>query len=428
MSSAGTGKVIRDPVHGNITVPWPVLLDLIDTLEFQRLRNIRQLGLCFTTFHGAEHSRFQHAIGVMWLMHRVLEKWHREGRAPFDEVERQAACAAALLHDVGHGPFSHALEHTFSQVDHETLGRQIVAQRLAPVLHRHGIDPQTVIEISQGTHEHQALCELLAGQLDVDRMDYLQRDSLFTGVKYGLFDSERILHTLTPIQLDQWVLGVELKGVPAVEEFLFSRYFMHWQVYLHRTVRSAETLLRLILQRAAELYPDLEVPRPLRFLFEDQANFLENFLAIDDFDLFHTIKIWRNSAEPVLRDLTRRLTERRLFKTLPHPGPGKKLEQIYDLVKDRWGESWEYYVREDILADSVFGVYRPSRHSPIRALVRPPDRWHEISEVTRSKAILELAERATHGFLVICPECREAAAEVLAPDHQMEIEQLTLDF
>ena len=421
-------KIVRDPVYGNISIPWPFLLDLIDSPEFQRLRNIRQLGLCFTTFHGAEHSRFQHAIGVMWLMFRVLDRWHQNRLAPFTEQERKAACAAALLHDIGHGPFSHALERAFSQVDHETLGRKIVRERLAPILEAHEVPADTVVSIMNGDYRHPVLSELLASQLDVDRMDYLQRDSLYTGVKYGLFDSERILHTLVPIEQTEWVLGVELKGVPAVEEFLFSRYFMHWQVYLHRTVRAAETMLRLILERAAEVYPDLEVPSTMRFLFEPGDNFLDNFLNLDDFDFFHTLKLWRAARDPLLSDLCQRLVGRRLFKVLPHPGAGSRLDQVHELVRRTMGPNWEYYVREDALGGSSFGVYRPSRHSPIRALLDTSSNWREISEVTRSPAILSLSERANNGFLVICEECRKEAAEILDPGLEFELEQLTLDF
>jgi HD superfamily phosphohydrolase len=241
-------KTLRDPVHGNMFLPDPLILDLVDSFEFQRLRRIRQLGSCFLVFHGAEHSRFQHALGTMWLMHSVLERWEASGRLQTAPEVRKAALAAALLHDIGHGPFSHALEHTFVGIDHERLGQQIILGPLRPLLESHGCDPQDVVDLLTNRFREPVLCELLSGQLDVDRMDYLQRDSLYTGVKYGLFDSQRILETLVPLRAavnqedlfaetrEGLVLAIDGKGVLAVEEFLFSRYFMYWQVYLHRAV------------------------------------------------------------------------------------------------------------------------------------------------------------------------------------------------
>ncbi len=418
-----TEKVLRDPVYGNITVPWKVLLELVDSPEFQRLRNIRQLGMCFTTFHGAEHSRFQHALGVMWLMYRVLDLWHKNARIELPLQERQAACAAALLHDLGHGPFSHALEKVFSGVDHEVLGRQIVMERLAPILERHNIDPLMVVAMMAGTYERPVFHELLASQLDVDRMDYLQRDSLYTGVKYGLFDIERILHTLVPMQSDTLYLAVDYKGTQAVEEFLFSRYFMHWQVYLHRTVRSAELLLRVVLERAHEVYRDdpdnLRVPANLLFLFErnaiNQKQFLEGFLGMDDFDFFNAIKLWQQSPDPTLADLSRRFVGRRLFKALRHPGQGPVLAQVRHLVADQFGDQWRYYLREDTPGETTFGVYRPDSANPIRMLLRPPSQWQEISEVTRTDAILSLSQKANEGYLMVAPECRDQVFTLLHP-------------
>lgn len=421
--SAHYEKVLRDPVYGNLTIPWPVLLELVDSPEFQRLRNVRQLGMCFTTFHGAEHSRFQHALGVMWLMYRVLDLWQKNGLADMALEERQAACAAALLHDLGHGPFSHALERVFSGVDHEVLGRQIVRSRLAPILSRHGVDPETVAAIMEGTYHRPVFHELLASQLDVDRMDYLQRDSLYTGVKYGLFDIERILHTLVPMHDDTLYLAVDYKGTQAVEEFLFSRYFMHWQVYLHRTVRSAELLLRVVLERAQEVFAEdrdkLRVPANLLFLFERETispeRFLEGFLGMDDFDFFNAIKLWKQANDPLLADLATRLSERRLFKVLRHPGKAEKLERIQALVEAEFGADWRYYLREDRPGETAFGVYHPGSGTPIRVLIRPPNQWKEITEVTRTDAILALGQKSGGGFLMVAPECREGAFAVLHP-------------
>lgn len=412
-------KVLRDPVYGNITIPSRVLLELVDSPEFQRLRRIRQLGMCFAVFHGAEHSRFQHALGVMWLMARILEHWHQRRLVDLSEEERQTACAAALLHDVGHGPFSHALERVFSGVDHESLGLQVVRRRLAPILERNGLDPARVEGILAGTDPNPVFHELLSSQLDVDRMDYLQRDSLYTGVKYGLFDIDRIVDTVLPMREgpeEPLLAAVDPKGTEAVEEYLFSRYFMHWQVYLHRTVRAAEVLLRVVLQRARAVHAEtpgaVHLPPNLRFLFEtlphEEDRFLDSFLNLDDFDFFHAIKLWRQSPDPVLADLASRFVGRRPFKALDHPGEGEVLDRIRESVQECHGADWEWYLHEDTPSDRGYGVYEPgSARIPIRVLIDPPFRWQEISQVTRTEAVLALARQVRRPLLLMTGESRK---------------------
>lgn len=431
---ARTGsKILRDPIHGNIRLVDPLIYDLMETPEFQRLRRIRQLGSCFLVFHGAEHSRFGHALGTMELMHLVLERWHTQRRLRLPPEVRRAALAAALLHDVGHGPFSHALEHVFAGVNHELIGQHIILGPLSGVLQAHGCSPQDVVDLLSDRFRIPVLCELLSGQLDVDRMDYLQRDSLYTGVKYGLFDGERILETLVPLKVgsvqhdlfaddrDGPVLAVNAKGVLAVEEFLFSRYFMYWQVYLHRAVRSAELLLRLTLERAREVFDEdrssLWLTPPLEFLFgmdrSQQAvldkEFLANFLSLDDYDLFHGVKMWQHSKDKILADLSTRFLGRRLFKGVelserPElPGLFKKRAQ------KRFGEYWTYYLKSDPLDSMTYGVYRPGTDKPIRTLTSGSGGWQEISRAAHSTAILSLAQQAARpgGFLFFAPELRE---------------------
>lgn len=422
-------KTLRDPVHGNMYLPDPLILDLVDSFEFQRLRRIRQLGSCFLVFHGAEHSRFQHALGTMWLMHSVLERWESHGRFRADAEVRKAALAAALLHDIGHGPFSHALEHTFVGLDHEKLGHRIITGPLRPLLESHGCNPQDVVDLLSNRFREPVLCELLSGQLDVDRMDYLQRDSLYTGVKYGLFDSQRILETLVPLRAtaDQedlfaepregLVLAIDGKGVLAVEEFLFSRYFMYWQVYLHRAVRSAELLLRLTLDRAREVFSQhrdlLWLPPNLQFLFalnpaslEEDQQFLANFLELDDFDLFHALKMWRHSQDPVLSDLSHRVLSRRLYKGVELSARPELPGQLKKRAQELYGETWRYYVQTDPLDSASYGIYRPGTDRPIRTLVPPEGSWQEISRATHSTAILGLSQQAatSGGFLFFAPE------------------------
>lgn len=425
--TSSLGKTLRDPIHGNLVLPDPLILDLVDTFEFQRLRRIRQLGSCFMVFHGAEHSRFQHALGTMWLMHSVLQRWDREGLLHLPPEVYKAALSAALLHDVGHGPFSHALELTFSGLDHEKLGHQIILGPLAEVLESHGCDPNEVVALLTNRHPEPVLCELLSGQLDVDRMDYLQRDSIYTGVKYGLFDSERILATLVPLKtaIDETnlfaesrqarVLAIDPKGVLAVEEFLFSRYFMYWQVYLHRAVRSAELMLRLILKRAREVFEndvdEIWLPPNLRFLFAHDAadsalEFQKNFLDLDDFDLFHAIKMWRHSKDEVLKDLSLRFLSRQLFKGVELAEQPNLPSTLKKKAQNRYGDLWHYYVCTDPLDSASYGIYRPGTDRPIRTVVGTQGGWQEISRATHSTAILGLAQGAqvTGGFLFYARE------------------------
>ena len=267
-------------------------------------------------------------------------------------------------------------------------------------------------------------------------MDYLQRDSLYTGVKYGLFDAERILSTLVPLRAtltqedlfsqtrEGLVLAVDPKGVLAVEEFLFSRYFMYWQVYLHRAVRSAELMLRLILKRARELFledqQELWLPPNLRFLFEHHRRhslgevddlelgeeFLENFLGLDDFDLFHAMKMWRHSKDAVLQDLSKRFLSRKVFKGCELAAQPNLPGQLKKLAKEKYGEFWHYYLSTDPLDSYSYGIYRPGTDRPIRTVVPPAGGWQEISRATHSTAILSLSQDAlvTGGFLFYAKE------------------------
>ncbi|MBN9418756.1 hypothetical protein ABS71_12580 [bacterium SCN 62-11] len=408
-------KTFRDPVHGDIQLPHGVICELIDHPDFQRLRRIRQLGLCYTTFQGAEHSRFQHTLGACWLAFQVVRNWTWQQQVELTQQEIQATLCAVLLHDVGHGPFSHALEHVFTGVDHESIGWELIRSRFRNVLERHGVEPEMVISILRGDYPRRVLHELISGQLDVDRMDYLQRDSLFTGTRYGLFDVQRILSSLTAVyDLERGceVLAVDAKAIEAVEAFLFSRYFMHWQVYFHRSVRAAEFLLRSILQRARNLYPRrLHLPDSLRFLFEGEAgltpNFLAGFIASDDSDILQAIKLWQGGSDPVLADLCQRFLGRRLPKVLESANPELQ-EAVRDLVGRRFPD-----------VDLYFGVDRPSdlaledAKTPIRVLTGRGRQWSHLAEVTRTRALRSLSERVSQDMILYPPECRDEVDRLL---------------
>jgi HD superfamily phosphohydrolase len=400
-------RTFRDPVHGDIQLPQGVLCELIDHQDFQRLRRIRQLGVCYCTFHGAEHSRFQHTLGACWLAFQVMRNWSWQQQVELSPQELQATLCAVLLHDVGHGPFSHALEHVFTGVDHESIGWEFIRTRFRGVLERHGVEPEMVISILRGDTPRPVLHELISGQLDVDRMDYLQRDSLFTGTRYGLFDVQRILSSLTAVyDLERGceVLAVDAKAIEAVEAFLFSRYFMHWQVYFHRAVRSAEFLLRTILQRARGLYPRLKVPEGLRFLFEGGSltpSFLNGFINSDDTDVLAAIKLWQGGPDSVLADLCQRFLGRRLPKVIESGQPDLQ-QAVRQLVARRFAEV-EFY----------FGVDRPSdlaledAKAPIRVLSGRGRQWRHLAEVTRTQALRSLSERVSQDLIFYPAECRD---------------------
>ena len=244
-------KVFKDPVHRYIHVRDQVIWDLIGASEFQRLRRIKQLGTTYLVFHGAEHSRFNHSLGVYEVVRRIIDDIFK-GRPEWDESERLVVLCAALLHDLGHGPFSHAFEHVFD-LDHEKFTQAIllgdtevneILKRVSPEF------PQHVSDVIAKTYTNKQAVSLISSQIDADRMDYLQRDAYFTGVSYGHFDMERILRVMRPRE-DQVV--IKQSGMHAVEDYIMSRYQMYWQVYFHPVSRSAEVVLTKALHRAKEL-------------------------------------------------------------------------------------------------------------------------------------------------------------------------------
>src|SRR5690606_21126452 len=279
----------------------------------------RQLGASYGTYNGAEHSRFGHSLGVLWIMSMILERFAHLG-VRLDEEWATVAKAAALLHDVGHGPFSHALERRLTPgADHEDWTRRILLEptRVHQVLAKASPDlPAKVAAVISGEHQGPAFIrDLVSSQLDVDRMDYLLRDSLYTGVTYGTFDLQRLINTLL---LDGDRVVSMAKGIVAIEEYLLARYFMYWQVYLHKTIRSQEVVLSRMWQRAVDLWreeklPESEVP-PTLVPFLGGEPTLEEYLAVDDHDLVYAAKLWTRSRDRILADLARRFVERRLLK------------------------------------------------------------------------------------------------------------------
>ncbi|MFD0940362.1 HD domain-containing protein [Pedobacter boryungensis] len=312
-------KIINDPVYGFISIPSALVYDLISHPYFQRLRYIKQLGMTHLVYPGALHTRFHHAIGAMHLMSLALEVLRNKGHEISAE-EEEAATIAILLHDIGHGPFSHALEHTLvNGIKHEDISMLMMDQlndefdgRLTPA-----------ITIFKGHYHRNFFCQLISGQLDLDRMDYLNRDSFFTGVSEGVISFDRIIKMFNIVD-DQLV--IEEKGIYSIEKFLIARRLMYWQVYLHKTVIAAEQLLVKILERAKELASGgaklFATPALQHFLQNDvtEHNFFEDdnhllqFSKLDDQDIYAAIKVWENHQDPILAKLCQMLNSRKLYK------------------------------------------------------------------------------------------------------------------
>ncbi len=297
------------------------MIQLIDAAEFQRLRRIKQLGLGLYTYQGAEHSRFTHSLGALHLMTRILDRL--SDRVKISTADRVAARAAALLHDVGHGPFSHAMEKVLG-VRHEEMTMLAVTSpetELNATLRSFSSEmPERVAAIIAGAFKPAALAQLVSSQLDVDRMDYLLRDSLMTGAKYGLYDLEWIINALQIDEANDRIY-VTARGVHAVEEYLQARYYMFRQVYFHRTLRSAEAVLRSALRRALELISQsqnvwcADGSAFEKILRRQPLTILEH-LSMDDSDVIFHAKQWQQSPDEVLSDLSRRFVNRRLFKAI----------------------------------------------------------------------------------------------------------------
>jgi len=313
-------KIINDPVYGFINIPSDIIFDLLEHPYFQRLRRIKQLGLTHFVYPGALHTRFQHAIGALYLMTKAIEVLKLKGHFISDE-ENEAVCIAILLHDIGHGPFSHALENSIIKgVSHEIISLVFIKELNKTFDGK----LELALKIYQNKYHRKFLHQLVSGQLDMDRLDYLRRDSFFTGVSEGVVGSDRIIKMLN-IKNDELV--IEAKGIYSVEKFLIARRFMYWQVYLHKAVLAAENMLIKTLKRANELIKSdvklFATPSLQFFLHNDIDNFdskfngqsvLELFASLDDDDIMVSIKEWAKQPDRVLSHLSKSIINRQLFR------------------------------------------------------------------------------------------------------------------
>lgn len=319
MKKPNKRKIINDPVFGFINIPNDFLYDIIQHPYFQRMNRIKQLGLTSTVYPGAQHTRLQHSLGAMYLMGEAIAQLRLVGTA-ITEAEAEGALACILLHDIGHGPFSHTLEHSVvSEISHEEISLLMMQEINREVDGRLDI----ALDIFTNKYPKKFLHQLVSGQLDMDRMDYLSRDSFFSGVSEGIIGSARIIKMLN-IHNDQLV--VEAKGIYSIEKFLVARRLMYWQVYLHKTAVAAEIMLMNILKRAKELASnnvELFASPSLHYFLYNEVNkqvflndrkALEHFAMLDDSDVICAIKVWISHEDTVLSELCKSFTNRKLFK------------------------------------------------------------------------------------------------------------------
>jgi hypothetical protein len=364
MKEPNKRKIINDPVFGFINIPNDFLYDIIQHPYFQRLNRIKQLGLSSFVYPGAQHTRLQHSLGAMHLMGEAITQLQVVGQE-ITSLEAEAARTCILLHDIGHGPFSHTMEHSLvSDVNHEEISllmMQQINREMAGKLDK-------TLEIFTNTYPKKFLHQLVSSQLDMDRLDYLSRDSFYSGVSEGIIGSQRIIKMLN-IHNDQLV--VEAKGIYSIEKFLVARRLMYWQVYLHKTSVAAERMLLNILTRAKELARrniELFASPALHYflynevdkqIFKDSDVALDNFALLDDSDVICAIKVWASHSDTVLSTLSKAFTNRRLFKVEVDTKPvdeiklNNLLKQYMDYFKINRQEA-AYFMGEEVVSTDTY--------------------------------------------------------------------------
>ncbi len=355
-------KIIKDPVYGFISIPSELVQMVVDHPVFQRMRQIKQLGLADLIYPGATHSRFNHALGAMHLMTLALDTLSSKG-VKITRKEYEGAVLAILMHDLGHGPFSHVLEKMIMPgIPHEKVSERIISELNKDFNGK----LSTALEIFRGKHKKKFLNQLVSSQLDVDRLDYLARDSFFSGVDEGKIGADRIIRMMN---VHQGMLVVEEKALYSLENFLNARRLMYWQVYLHKTTLSVENMLESIWTRARKLFPKGKLPVHSFSLYHFlerspqekriSKKDLQAFIALDDHDVWHAIKIWANVNDPILSRLCKGIVYRDLFKVIlsekrPAAKEVKRLEssiaRSYDLnLKDS-----KYFVKTGSITNSAY--------------------------------------------------------------------------
>ena len=369
-TSSNKKKIFNDPIYGFVSIPDELHFDIIEHPYFQRLRRIKQVSMTNLVYPGANHTRFAHSLGTMHLMRRAIQLLRGKGYDITDE-ELEAASVAILLHDSGHGPFSHTLENSIVQgISHEDLSLMVMQK--FNELHHGRLDK--ALQMFKGEYEKGFLTKLISSQLDVDRIDYLKRDSFFTGVAEGSVNAERLLEMMEVVGNGN-ELAIEAKGIYSVESFLVARRIMYWQVYMHKAVLSAEYMLRNILKRAKMLSRerDLFATPALSFFLKNQNPFesddpdavLDKFCQLDDYDVMTAVKAWCDDEDCVLSELCRRLTNRHLFKIEMREGEfdPNYIEDIRNKIAKYYGwtnEEADYALLQGISSNHAYHPKKPA--------------------------------------------------------------------
>ncbi|RHF40326.1 HD domain-containing protein [Streptococcus lutetiensis] len=378
-------KVFRDPVHNYITVNHPVIYDLINSKEFQRLRRVKQVSTTVFTFHGAEHSRFSHCLGVYEIARRVTEIFDTKFPEIWDTNEDLLTMVAALLHDIGHGAYSHTFEKLFG-TDHEAITQEIITSpdtEVNAILRQVSPDfPEKVASVINHTYHNKQVVQLISSQIDCDRMDYLLRDSYYSGANYGQFDLTRILRVIRPTK-DSIVF--EYNGMHAVEDYIVSRFQMYMQVYFHPASRAMEVLLQNLLKRAKYLYHidshffEKTSPNLIPFL-ANQAS-LADYLSLDDGVMNTYFQAWISAEDDILADLASRFVNRKVFKSVTFEEESRKdLSHLVELVKSV-GFDPDYYTGIHVNFDLPYDIYRPEKKEPRT----------EINMIQKDGSVVELS-------------------------------------
>jgi hypothetical protein len=401
-SASNKKKIFNDPIYGFVSIPDELHFDIIEHPYFQRLRRIKQVSMTNMVYPGANHTRFAHSLGTMHLMRRAIQLLRGKGYEITDE-ELEAASLAILLHDSGHGPFSHTLENSIVQgVSHEELSLMVMQKFNA--IHSGCLD--RAIQMFKEEYEKGFISKLISSQLDVDRIDYLKRDSFFTGVAEGSVNAERLLEMMEVVSNE---LAIEAKGIYSVESFLVARRIMYWQVYMHKAVLSAEYMLRNILKRAKMLSQerDLFATPALTFFLKNQNPFktddpdfvLDKFCQLDDYDVMTAVKAWCDDEDRVLSELCRRLTDRHLFRIEMREG---EFEQEYtDNLRQKIAQlyNWSLEEADFMLLQGVSSNHAYHPKKPAINILYKDGTMKDISEASDQLNISVLKQPVVKHFI-----------------------------
>ena len=355
-------KVLKDPVHSYIHIHYEVIWNCLDSKEFQRLRRIRQLGGDFQVYPTAEHSRFSHSLGVYEIVRRMVTEV-KTLCAELTEYEKVCVMLAGLLHDVGHGPFSHAFEHVTNHSHEEYTAKIILGNtELNSILRAVSKKmPEDIVSIIQHTHENDILNQIVSGQLDADRMDYLLRDSYFTATSYGQFDLERILRTMRVRKTSEGrkVIVVKHTGIHSVEDYIMARYQMYWQVYYHPVARSYEAVFIQLFNRLKDIFKDnkdyFEDMKVLIPFLEKAEVSEEEYFRLDENSLLYCCALIQDKNDVIAADLAKRLQNRKLFEYVGYNE--ENLAQIQNMLREN-GYDEQYYLRIENIEASVYSPYK----------------------------------------------------------------------